>query len=281
MDAIVTANGTDTEPSVLAHEYRRSLKLQAPVFKRYCGMASGEQTKYVKVTFDDKLNKKWGRVELIQLTDVQFGHVLCNEAKFKALLDYVLEEDFRFLLLTGDMIDAAHINSPGGPYQNKWQPSIQLKRFCSVMAPVAHRCLSSIGGNHERRSNLYFGDLGTELSTLLEVPYSAGQMYVDVHIGGRIVRNELWHGRGAAASAGGRVNMIVEHMAQNPSADIIWVGHLHGGYAAWRWVKTPHPGNMSVSLRKQVGVMSPSFLDFWGVYGEVAGLSPSDVIISK
>jgi len=27
--------------------------------------------------------------------------------------------------------------------------------------------------------------------------------------------------------------------------------------------------------------MSPSFLDFWGVYGEVAGMSPMDVIISQ
>jgi len=84
---------------------------------------------------------------------------------------------------------------------------------------------------------------------LMEWPYSAGQQYVDVWVGGRCFRNELWHGKGAAQSDGGRVNMISDHMKQNPYADAIWVGHLHGGYAVWKFIKTPHAGNMEVALR--------------------------------
>lgn len=279
------AKGND-DPSAgvleLAHKYKASLQIQKPVFERFTGTHVGEQTKYVKVVFSDKQIKRWGKVELVQLTDVQFGHIFCNEKRLEQLIEWVLAKEYRFLLPTGDLIDSAHIGSPGGTHSNKWQPSIQLKRFCSLMARVAHRILGEIGGNHEWRQDLYFGDLGTMIATFLEVPYSSGQMYVDIYFGDKLIlRNELWHGRGAAASDGGKINMIGEHMKQNPYADVIWVGHLHGGFANWKWVKTPHPGNMQVSLRKQVGVMSPSFLDFWGVYGEIKGLSPADVIISR
>lgn len=266
----------------LAHEYSRGLRLERLDFKRYTGQHIGEQAKYVQIRFSEDQIRKWDSLELIHLTDVQYGHETCKDKRIDEFNDWVLSKPNRFYLWGGDMIDAAHIGSPGGPYDNKWRPSIQLKRFCALMAPVAHRVLGYVGGNHERRPNLYFGDLGLMIATLLQIPYSDGQQTVDVHWGEhKPFRNELWHGTGTARTTGAKANMIVEHMKQNPMAHMIWVGHLHEPISLGKWVKIPDPANMKVKLRKQWGAMSSSFLDFWGTYGEVKGLAATDVEMAR
>jgi hypothetical protein len=272
----------DIKPETLAHEFSKKLGIKPYEFKRYTGTHIADQAKYVQIRFDDKFVRKHGTLEIVHLTDVQFGHVFCKEERVEEFVDWVLAAENRFVVLGGDLIDAAHIHSPGGPMDNKWKPDSQLLKFCMLFSRVAHRVLGSVSGNHEQRQVLYFGDLGRMLAILMGWPYSSGQQYVDVHWGEhKPFRIELWHGRGAARSKGAKLNMIAEHMNQNPDANLILVGHLHEPIMTFNWVKKPDPANMKVRLVKQGGTMSSSFLEFWGNYGEVKGLSVTDVMMAR
>jgi hypothetical protein len=75
--------------------------------------------------------------------------------------------------------------------------------------------------------------------------------------------------------------MLIEHMRQNPDANIILVGHLHNAFTHWRWVKCADPGNFKARMRKQGGAMSSSFVEFWANYSEVAGMDGADVMMAR
>ena len=53
------------------------------------------QAKRVLVTFDPK---KFSTIELLHITDVQYGAVTCNEDKFIEFRDWVLKKPNRFVL---------------------------------------------------------------------------------------------------------------------------------------------------------------------------------------
>lgn len=269
----------DIAPFTLAHEFSRNLGLEKPVFKRYTGMQFYEQAKYVKVVFDEKFVRKHGQIELMHITDVQLFHQCCNIERVKEYRDWVLKEPNRFVIFGGDMVDAAHIGSPGGPYENLFKPQTQVYKFCEVFAPLAHRVISFVGGNHERRTNLYFGDLGTLLATLLQTPYSGGQQFVDIHFGDwKGFRIDNWHGKGAATTPGAQLNMVYNHAMQS-DANFCPVGHLHQPLCMFRWMRQRDPNNMKMKFIKQGFGMSSSFLSWVGSYAEVMGLKATDVLM--
>ncbi len=69
------------------------------------------ESKYISVNFDSKQYPN--NIELLMLTDVQFGHLMCQEARFIEFRDWVLSKPNRFVLFGGDMVDAAHAFSVG------------------------------------------------------------------------------------------------------------------------------------------------------------------------
>lgn len=271
----------DLEPFQLAHEFSRKLEIQKPDFTRYTGTHIGEQSKYVSCRFSDKQAKQWGSVELIHVTDVQHGHVRCNVKREIEYRDWVLSKPNRFMLWGGDNVDAYRVGSPGEPWENWFSPQKQVYQFCQVWAPAAHRILGYVGGNHERRGNAAFGDLGTLIATLLQVPYSGGQQAVDIHFGQhKPFAVHLWHGRGAAQTKGAKINMVHDTMKKS-TADLILVGHLHDPMVTFDWKIIRDPNNFTLKLKKQAGAMSSSFLEFFGGYAEVLGMSPSDVMMAR
>src|SRR5207245_2294472 len=135
------------------------------------GMQFAEQFKRVI----HKANpKQFDTIELLHITDVQFGHVSCNGKKMIEYRDWILAEPNRFMLWGGDMVDAGTKVSVGSPWEQLWEPQSQLYKFCELWAPARHRVLGYVGGNHERRTVLTFGDLGQSIATVLQIPYSAG-----------------------------------------------------------------------------------------------------------
>lgn len=259
-------------------KYLARLKALRPddVVRLDTGMHYGEESKYVTVRFDPR---KYSTIELLALTDVQFGHLYCNEDKFDEYLRWLLSEKNRFVLFLGDMIDAATAISIASPYENTVEPQGQVFRFVEKAMPIRHRILGYCGGNHERRGVKTFGDLGRLIATLLEVPYSAGKQFIDVHYGEHTpFRNSIWHGRGASITKGAKAQMLHRFMGQGDS-QAYWVGHLHDGIILFDWREKRERGR--IKLEKIVGTMSTSFLEHYGTYAEVAGLPGSDTMMTR
>ena len=278
-----TAQDPERNPVVLAHRYSESLRIEKPVFHMDTGVHYLEQVKRIRIRFPESLVRKWGRLELIHITDVQYCHVLCKQSAIDRLKGWVLDAPNRFVLFGGDMVDAWRLGSPGSPFENTGEPQTQVYRFCAEFAPIAHRVIGYVGGNHERRAALAFGDLGTLVSSILKLAYSAGQQFIDIEFGDwkrKPFGIDLFHGRGAARTKGAKCGMLYEFM-RHSDADCCLVGHLHDAIALYRWIRERDVNNLGLRFRRQGGAMSSSFLEWVGSYAEVSDLEATDCLMAK
>lgn len=259
-------------------EYLDKLWKNAPkdVVKITTGVQIGDNVKRVSV----KMPEEFGKIEIIHITDVQFGHILCNVAKFVEYRDWILRSPYRFVLFGGDMVDAATILSKGSPYENTSEPKTQMMRFCEIAMPMRHRVLGYVGGNHEAQSVKTYGTLGSTIATFLRIPYSDGKQLIDIHFGNhKPFPISMFHGAGSARTKGAKAQMLHRFM-QSADSLLYLVGHLHDAITLWHWRERRTQDNR-IHLQKTCGMMSSSFLEYYGSYAERMGLDPTELVISK
>jgi hypothetical protein len=232
------------------------------------------ETKYVSW---DLSEAPFDTLELIQLTDIQWGHVCCRVDRVLEYRDWVLAAPNRYMIWTGDNIDAAHMLSKGTTWENTGTPQNQLFEFCRVWAPARHRILGSVGGNHERRTLSTFGDLGITIAALLRIPYSRGKQLIDIHFGQhKPFQISQWHGVGGARTKG-TVAQVLTRFASEGDSQLYLMGHLHQPMIIPFWKE--RRGVNGVRAVKTIAALGSSFMETWGSYGEVNGYGPSDVLM--
>lgn len=266
-----------SEKTLSTADYLDKLQKRAPkdVLDITTSMHYGAESKYVTVNIDHRKKEFKNGIEILHLTDVQFGHLACNVPKFIEYRDWVLSEPNRFVFFGGDMVDAATAISVASPYENTVEPQSQVFQFCELAMPLRHRILGSVGGNHERRSSKAFGELGRLIATILKIPYSSGKQFVDINYGlHQPFKNSLWHGGTGSKTKGAKAQMIHRYMVQGDS-QVYWVGHLHDVLMVGD-VRERRGEEGNIKLEKFCGVMSSSFLEHYGTYAEVMGLSAGD-----
>lgn len=243
------------------------------------GMAYGRENKYVSWTFDPA---EHSTIELLHITDTQYGHVECQVDRMVEYRDWVLSKPNRFVLFGGDMIDAANVLSPGQPWDNICGPQGQVYRFCELWAPARHRILGYVGGNHERRGLKTFGDIGLLIAYLMKIPYSCGRQLIDIRYGmHKALEVDLWHGKGASATDGAKVQMVSNYVKNHPGSDLYLTGHLHDCFVFQKFREKRLAERNNVKITKYYFGMSSSFLNTWGTYAEVAGMSITDVAMLR
>jgi predicted MPP superfamily phosphohydrolase len=228
-------------------------------------MVLNGQARYLTWDFSDL---KFDTLELLQITDIQYGHKQCNLEKLTEYLDWVLAEENRYILLGGDLVDAGHKLSKGSTFEQIGDPQEEMWNFVEMFAPYRHRVLGYVGGNHERRSMDTFGDLGKSIATILQLPYSPGKQHIDINFGKhKPFKITQFHGRGAGRTKGAITNQISELMRQADS-HLYLVGHLHQAQTVVDW-REYRDGKGYMKLQKIVGGMGSAFLNHYGTYAEV------------
>lgn len=206
-------------------------------------------------------------LELLQITDVQFGHKACDTETVNKYLAWVLAQENRYVLFGGDMVDAGHVQSKGSPFEQVGDPQQELWSFCKLFAPIRHRVLGYVGGNHERRSIPTFGDIGKSIATVLELPYSPGKQHIDIIFGDhKPFKISMWHGGGGGQTKGALANGLVKFMNQADS-QLYLLGHLHQAMVVQESREIRAKNKMV--LQKIVGARGSSFLKHYGTYAEV------------
>jgi len=253
-------------------------QLKPKVFKSTNHMRVDHSFKRVVHDFNDT---RLDTVELLHFTDLQYGHKFCNTTRVQEHIDWILSKPNRFLLFGGDMVDCGtKISKHGSPWEQLWEPQGALYEFCELIAPVAHRVLGYVGGNHERHAIPSFGDLGQSIASLLRIPYSPGQQLIDIYFGDhRAFRVHLWHGGGSAVTAGAKMQMLSRFMERGDS-QLYLVGHLHEPMV--RFLSRPlRQKDGRIKLIKVGGAMSGSFLDYYGTYAEQMNLSSAPLMMAR
>lgn len=248
---------------------------------RLIGQQYHEEVKRVIYDFNRPKYTRLGHIEIIHLTDTQIGHVGFKESKFQRYVDWMLSVPNRFGILGGDTIDAATVLSKGSVYENTGEPRQQIRYALKLLRPLAdaHRILGYVGGNHERRTLLTYGDAGAEIALQLGIPYSLGKQWIDIKFGGHNpFKISVWHGKGNSQTDGARAQMLARFMAQCDS-HLYLVGHVHNGLVLPKF-KERRRGNRIV-LEKSWGIISTSFLEYMGSYAEAMALDPSDTMMGR
>lgn len=237
-----------------------------------------DEVKFVEYDFT---TLKLDTLELMHLTDLQYGSKAFLKSRFIEYRDWMLSHPNRFALLGGDLIDSATILSIASPYDNTGEPIDQVWELSELLQPLskAGRLLGYVGGNHERRTIKTFGDSGRLIAKELQVPYSRGVQLIDIRFGKhQPFKVSLWHGSGGARTKGAKAQMLHRFMQQADS-QVYLVGHLHDSLLLFDW-RQERVGK-KIKLQKIAGIMSSSFMGYWNTYAEVAGMSPSDTMMAR
>lgn len=242
-----------------------------------------DEVKYLSYSFDDKKRfpHRPNQVELIHLTDLQYGAKGFLLEKFIKYRDWILSSPNRFVFLGGDLIDAATILSVASPYDNTEEPIDQIDSVVELLEPLASkgRLLGYVGGNHERRTVKTFGDCGRTIAKALKVPYSRGVQLHDIHFGKHTpFKVSLFHGCGSARTKGAKAQALHRFMGQHGST-LYLMGHLHDAIVLPDW-RLERIGN-GIRKTKIMGIMSSSFLEYWNSYAETFGMNPSDTMMGR
>lgn len=232
------------------------------------------ETKYLSWDFS---SADFKTLELIQITDVQFGHICCKVDRVIEYRDWVLAKPNRYMIWTGDNIDSATMLSKGTTWENIGTPQHQIFQFCQLWGPARHRVLGYVGGNHERRALTTFGDLGITIAALLRIPYSRGKQLIDIYFGQhRPFQISQWHGVGGARTKG-TVAQVLTRFAAEGDSQLYLMGHLHQPMIIPFWKE--RRGKNGVRAVKTVAALGSSFMENWGSYAEVSGYTASDVLM--
>lgn len=255
-------------------------KMSPDVLNIKTGMGYGEQRKYVSARIPEELGFK--TLELMMLTDVQWGNKCCKKKVFIDYRDWVLSEPNRFVLLGGDMVECSTLLSKGMPFDDDQTPIEQIYDFCNAVAPLRHRILGYVAGNHERHTRPSLGgSAGSFIATHLKIPYSEGQQFIDIYFGKwNPVKNSLWHGGGGSRTKGAKAQVLDRFMSQGDST-FYWTGHLHDCIILPSWRVERNMKGREIGLRKIYGLMSSSFLEFHNSYAEIAAFSPTDTMMTR
>lgn len=249
-----------------ARAYLESV-IKARIIQPVESMVFESQSRYVDWKFD---RTELEQIEILHLTDIQYGHPSCEIHRLTEHLDWVVAKPNRFFVLGGDCVDASHALAKGHGIGQK-EPQVQVVEFANMIAPYVHRCLGYVGGNHERRSIPMFGDLGRLISFLLGIPYSPGKQYVNIYFGEhKPFKIGLFHGSSGGQTKGAVANQVYRWMMQG-DCQYYLLGHLHQAMVIPDNREVHDLKNRCMVNQKIVGAMSTSFLDHYGTYSEVAG----------
>lgn len=252
------------------------LKFKPNAFEMTPKMVLHGETKYLSWDFSKAPFKS---LELLQVTDMQYGHITTKVDRIIEYRDWVLAKPNRYMVWTGDNIDSAHMQSKGTPWENTGSPQQQMYEFVKLWAPARHRILGYVGGNHERRVLSTFGDLGISIAALLQLPYSRGKQLIDIAFGQhKPFQISQFHGVGGARTKGSVAQALMRFASEGDS-QLYLMGHLHQPMIIPFWKE--RRGENGVKAVKTIAALGSSFMDTWGSYGEVSGYGPNDVLMPR
>lgn len=177
-------------------------------------------------------------ITIIPIADVHLGARECMEQDFIKFIDKIKDEPNTYLILGGDLINNATRSSVTNIFEEIMRPADQKKEMSKILAPVAHKILAAVSGNHERRSGKDADDDPT-YDILCKIDresvYRENMAFVKLQFGstdGDGTRNPTYtlvvtHGAGGGALTSGAVLKGERFGYAIDGMDALIMGHTH------------------------------------------------------
>ena len=224
-------------------------------------------------------------ITIIPIADVHLGARECMEQEFIKFIDTIKDKPNVYLVLGGDLINNATRSSATNIFEETIRPADQKKEMSKILAPVAHKILAAVSGNHERRSGKDADDDPTyDILCKIdsEAVYRENMAFVKFQFGDPAKNGEnnptytivVTHGAGGGALTSGAVLKGERFGYAVDGMDALIMGHTHKPF-------TTQPGkividkfNNKVSVKPFKVINMTSWLEYGG-YAAQKMLLPS------
>ncbi|MCU1301744.1 MAG: hypothetical protein JWQ87_2028 [Candidatus Sulfotelmatobacter sp.] len=217
----------------------------------------------------------WPSIKLAPLYDVHKGSGEHDKTLFERHQNWLVETPNVLTWDGGDLFDNATKESPGASvYFQGGSPTAQFSEAVEAIAPIQHKTLFKIPGNHEDRTLTSSGhDIGKLVSEFLKVPYFPDYCFCVIRWREQKFRLLAHHGTGAAATAGAQRNAARKDIGW-AKFDLYWTGHLHQALVDPIYMidydqKTDRPVERTAMV-----MISPSYVKYFGGYAAKKRLAP-------
>ena len=229
---------------------------------------------YQLVQLPDVLFKS-GEVVIAPIYDAHFGHAAHKREKLLAYLRWIAETPNVLSFIGGDLLENALDDGRGMGYDQTVPPDQQIAGICKLLAPVAHKMLFALPGNHERRTEKRAGlDPMKIVAETLDIPYYSGPVYCSILGMGFKWKIYAMHGSCGGQTKGGKMNAAGKPRVFTDFIQFYVSGHVHDPIVNAETCITEDPANCRLVYRTQWVVIAPSFLGYEGTYAYKAGYAP-------
>ena len=250
---------------------RKDFKLQPKRWHYHVGGEGVERHPYILV----QLPKFQGKVLIATLFDIHYGHQAHRHEKFLSYLRWIEETPNVYAILGGDLMENALDDNRGMTYSQDKPPTTQLNDVIKLLAPIAHKILVAIPGNHEWRTVKRAGiDPMMIISERLKIPYFDGPVFVSISANGYRWLIYAHHGTGNAQTKGGKLNSANRPKVFTNNVHFLLSGHVHDCIAEPETMIMEDPINCRLMFVKQWTVVAPSFLNWLNSYAYQAEYRP-------
>lgn len=250
----------------------KGLKLLPKKYEYHIGHdEAGEEQPYLLVKVPDFK----GKLVIAPLFDVHYGNAAHKHEKFLGYLRWIRETPNVYAILGGDLMETALDDGRGMSYDQSENPQTQLDKMTELLAPIAHKILVSVPGNHEDRVYKKTGiDVAQVLAERLKVPYFSGPVTMSLTANTYKWTFYIFHGYGNSQTKGGKANMAARPKNWTGMVHFFVSGHVHDCIATSESVVIEDPLNCRLLEVKQWVVVAQSFLKWYKTYAYRAGYKP-------
>lgn len=222
-----------------------------------------------------KVPDSWNEVQLAPLYDVHYGSQEHDTDMFQRHMKWIAETKNVITFNGGDMFDNGNKIAPGASVTSQSVgPNEQLHDSVKILAPIQHKMLFYIPGNHEDRTINASGiDASRILANDLKLPYFPDYCFCTIKWRGNKFRMLAHHGSGGATTPGAQRNSARKDLSW-AKFDIIWTGHLHQPMADIAYQIDFDQSNDRAFERTSVVMISPSYVKYFGSYAAKKRLAP-------
>ncbi len=216
-----------------------------------------------------------GELIIAPLYDVHFGHFGFKREKLLSYLRWIAETPNVLTFLGGDLLENALDDGRGMMYSQETPPASQIDEICRLIAPIAHKVLFTLPGNHERRTQKRAGiDPMKIVAQTLDIPYFSGPVYCSILGMGHKWKLYAFHGSTCSQTKGGKVNAAGKPRIFTDFINFFVSGHTHDPLTNPETCLVEDPVQCRLTYKTQWTVVAPSFMRWEQTYAYEAGWPP-------
>ena len=243
------------------------------------------------INYRIKCKSRSDKFYVVPISDCHIGTKNCDMEKLKGTVEWIKKTKNVYWYDNGDSIDSINFSDKRfDPRDIEDEVDLhdlarsQADMYCSLMKPIAERCICKLSGNHEETlGRKYHFDVNNYICGKLGVRNAGYNAYINLFfmrgVGSSTLKIFSSHGFGGGRSVGAKINNIVS-IGNMFLADVYVMGHNHEKVVkdaeildCTNSAKNPH-----LLARKRLYILAGSFLKTFEQgqtsYGEIKVYPP-------